>query len=59
MTREIVEAAARLSRETLAPRAAWYDRDGVNPVESWRDLHREGLLAAGVPTTQGELGLDS
>jgi alkylation response protein AidB-like acyl-CoA dehydrogenase len=58
MTREIVEAAARLSRETLAPRAAWYDRDGVNPVESWRDLHREGLLAAGVPTTHGGLGLD-
>ena len=58
MTREIVEAAARLSRETLAPRAARYDRDGVNPVESWRDLHREGLLAAGVPTTHGGLGLD-
>ena len=54
---DIVETAARLSRETLAPRAAWYDRDGVNPVESWRDLHREGLLAIGIPAAYGGLDL--
>jgi hypothetical protein len=53
MTREIVEAAARLSRETLAPRAAWYDCDGVNPVESWRrplGLVREMLRSGWLPT---------
>jgi alkylation response protein AidB-like acyl-CoA dehydrogenase len=54
----VVERAARLSRDVLAPRAARYDQDAVNPVESWRDLHREGLLAAGVPITHGGLGLD-
>ncbi len=54
----IVETATRLARETLAPRAAWYDRDGVNPVESWRDLHRERLLAIGIPTAYGGEGLD-
>jgi len=34
----IVETAARLARERLAPRAAEYDRDAKNPVDSWRDL---------------------
>jgi alkylation response protein AidB-like acyl-CoA dehydrogenase len=54
----VVETARRLARECLAPRAAWYDRDAVNPVESWRDLHREGFLAAAIPRTHGGLGLD-
>jgi alkylation response protein AidB-like acyl-CoA dehydrogenase len=54
----ILDRAARLSREVLAPRAARYDREAVNPVESWRDLHREGLLAAAVPAAHGGLGLD-
>ena len=54
----VVERAARLSREKLAPRAADYDRAGVNPVESWRDLHAEGLLATTVPVSHGGLGLD-
>ncbi len=29
--RSIVERAARLTREKIAPRAATYDRDAVNP----------------------------
>jgi alkylation response protein AidB-like acyl-CoA dehydrogenase len=56
--RSIVDRAARLTRETIAPRAAAYDRDAVNPVDSWRDLWREGLLAAAVPRAHGGLGLD-
>jgi alkylation response protein AidB-like acyl-CoA dehydrogenase len=56
--RSIVERAARLTREKIAPRAATYDRDAVNPVESWRDLWREGLLAAAVPRAHGGLGVD-
>ncbi|MFI5325594.1 MAG: acyl-CoA dehydrogenase family protein, partial [Candidatus Rokuibacteriota bacterium] len=42
----------------IAPRAAGYDRDAANPVESWRDLWREGLLAAAVPRAHGGLELD-
>jgi alkylation response protein AidB-like acyl-CoA dehydrogenase len=54
----IVERAVRIAREKLAPRAAAYDRDAVNPVESWRDLWREGYLAAAVPVAYGGMGLD-
>jgi alkylation response protein AidB-like acyl-CoA dehydrogenase len=53
-----VETAARLARERLAPRAAAYDRDAKNPVESWRDLWGEGLLGAAIPVAHGGLGLD-
>ena len=56
--RSIVERAARLTREKIAPRAANYDRDAVNPVDSWQDLWREGLLAAAVPRAHGGLGVD-
>ncbi|HEY7650701.1 MAG TPA: acyl-CoA dehydrogenase family protein [Methylomirabilota bacterium] len=58
MRQDVLQRAARLSREKLAPRAADYDRAAVNPVESWRDLHAEGLLATTVPVTHGGLGLD-
>jgi alkylation response protein AidB-like acyl-CoA dehydrogenase len=53
-----VETAVRLARERLGPRAAEYDRDAKNPVESWRDLWREGLLAGTIPRADGGLGLD-
>ena len=54
----IVERAARLTGEKIAPRAATYDRDAVNPVDSWRDLWNEGFLAAAVPRAYGGLELD-
>jgi len=54
----IVERAARITRERIAPRAAEIDRDAKNPVESWRDLWKEGLLAGAVPVAHGGLGLD-
>jgi alkylation response protein AidB-like acyl-CoA dehydrogenase len=54
----IVERAARLARERIAPRAAEVDREARNPIESWRDLWKEGLLAAAVPAAHGGLGLD-
>jgi alkylation response protein AidB-like acyl-CoA dehydrogenase len=56
--RSIVDRAARLTRDRIAPRAAVYDRDAVNPVESWSDLWHEGLLAAAVPRAHGGLGVD-
>ena len=54
----IVERAARLTREKIAPRAAQIDREARNPVESWRDLWQEGLLASAIPAAHGGLGLD-
>ncbi len=54
----VVERAARLTREKIAPRAAEYDRAATNPVESWRDLWTAGFLAAAVPAAYGGLGLD-
>jgi alkylation response protein AidB-like acyl-CoA dehydrogenase len=55
---DIIERAARLTRARIAPRAAQYDEEGANPVESWRDLWREGFLAAAVPSTHGGMALD-
>ena len=54
----VVERVAQLTRERIAPRAAEYDQAGQNPVESWRDLWREGYLAAAIPPARDGLGLD-
>jgi alkylation response protein AidB-like acyl-CoA dehydrogenase len=53
-----VERIDQVTRTRIAPRAAAYDREGKNPVESWRDLWKEGFLAAAVPAAYGGLGLD-
>jgi alkylation response protein AidB-like acyl-CoA dehydrogenase len=53
-----VERIDEVARTRLAPRAAGYDREGKNPVESWRDLWKEGFLAAAVPAAYGGRGLD-
>ena len=58
MRQDLVERADALTREKIAPRAAMYDREGKNPVESWSDLQREGYLACAVPTAYGGMGLD-
>jgi alkylation response protein AidB-like acyl-CoA dehydrogenase len=54
----VVDRVARLTRERIGPRAAEYDVAAQNPVESWRDLWREGYLAAVIPRAYGGLGLD-
>jgi alkylation response protein AidB-like acyl-CoA dehydrogenase len=56
--RAVVERAERLTRERIAPRAGEYDTAAANPIESWRDLWREGLLAGAIPESHGGLGLD-
>jgi alkylation response protein AidB-like acyl-CoA dehydrogenase len=58
VTTRVVQVAERLARERLAPRAARYDRDAANPIDSWQDLHAENLLACAVPAAHGGLGLD-
>jgi butyryl-CoA dehydrogenase/acyl-CoA dehydrogenase len=55
---DIVQRAEHLTREHIAPRAGQYDAAAANPLESWRVLWREGLLAGTIPTTYGGLGLD-
>ncbi len=54
----VVERVAGLTRDKIAPRAARYDREAVNPVESWRDLWEAGYLAATIPAAYGGLGVD-
>ena len=58
MREDVVGRAEALTREKIAPRAATYDREARNPVESWADLHREGYLACAVPAAHGGMGLD-
>jgi alkylation response protein AidB-like acyl-CoA dehydrogenase len=58
MRQDLVDRADALTREKIAPRAARYDREGKNPVESWSDLHREGYLACAIPAAHGGMGLD-
>jgi alkylation response protein AidB-like acyl-CoA dehydrogenase len=54
----LVERVARLTHEKIGPRAAVYDRAGQNPLDSWRDLSAEGVLACAIPREYGGLGLD-
>ena len=54
----ILDRVARLTREHIAPRAAEYDAASANPVDSWRVLGREGVLASAIPVAYGGLGLD-
>ncbi len=57
--RALVDRLDRLTRETIAPRAAEYDAAAVNPVDSWRALHgAENFLGAVIPPEYGGLGLD-
>gem|GEM_PF-135612 len=55
---EVVSRAERVAREGLAPRAAEVDASGKHPVESLRDLWKNGLLAMTAPKKYGGLGLD-
>ena len=50
---DLVARLDRLTRERIAPRAAEYDAAAQNPVESWRDLWREGFLGAAIPAVMG------
>ncbi len=54
----LLELVSRLTRESIAPRAAEYDAAGANPIDSWRVLARDGFLGSCIPTAHGGLGLD-
>ena len=41
----LIDKARRFGARVLAPRAAQHDRDATFPIENFRDMHPEGLLA--------------
>ena len=55
----LLDCAAALSKDNLAPRAAAYDRDARYPKESWQDLWEAGLFGMLIPQEYGGLGLDT
>jgi alkylation response protein AidB-like acyl-CoA dehydrogenase len=55
---DLVERARRFGARVLAPRAARHDREATFPIENFRDMHGEGLLAVCVPREHGGAGAD-
>src|SRR6185436_17995337 len=54
----LIDKARAFGRRVLAPRAAQHDRDATFPIENFRDMHEEGLLAICVPKDAGGAGAD-
>jgi alkylation response protein AidB-like acyl-CoA dehydrogenase len=55
---DLIAKARRFGRRVLAPRAAQHDRDATFPLENFRDMHGEGLLAVCIPKSDGGIGAD-
>ena len=55
---DLIDKARAFGKRVLAPRAAQHDRDATFPIENFRDMHGEGLLAICVPKADGGLGAD-
>src|SRR3989441_2603239 len=55
---ELIDRARRFGRRVLAPRAEKHDREASFPIENFRDMHPEGLLAICIPKQEGGLGAD-
>ena len=55
---DLIARARRFGQRALAPRAAKHDRDATFPIENFRDMHDEGLLAICIPQQDGGLGAD-
>ena len=55
---DLIEKARHFGRRVLAPRAQKYDREASFPLENFRDMHAEGLLAICIPKADGGLGAD-
>jgi alkylation response protein AidB-like acyl-CoA dehydrogenase len=53
---DLIDRARRFGARVLAPRAAEHDRDATFPIENFRDMHGEGLLAVCVPKDVGGAG---
>jgi alkylation response protein AidB-like acyl-CoA dehydrogenase len=55
---DLIERARRFGQRVLAPRAARYDREASFPIENFRDMHAQGLLAICIPKEDGGIGAD-
>jgi alkylation response protein AidB-like acyl-CoA dehydrogenase len=53
---ELIDKARSFGARVLAPRAAQHDRDATFPIENFRDMHKDGLLAICVPREEGGTG---
>src|SRR5689334_1305646 len=49
----LIDRARRFGQRVLGPRAAQHDREASFPIENFRDLYREGLLAICIPKAAG------
>ena len=52
----LIERARRFGQRVLAPRAGGHDRNATFPIENFRDMAGEGLLAICVPRAAGGAG---
>src|SRR5215475_11456729 len=52
----LLEGVRGFGRRVLAPRAEQHDRDATCPLQNFRDMHAEGLLAICVPQEAGGAG---
>jgi alkylation response protein AidB-like acyl-CoA dehydrogenase len=53
---ELIARARAFGARVLAPRAAQHDREATFPIENFRDMHSEGLLAICIPERDGGAG---
>jgi alkylation response protein AidB-like acyl-CoA dehydrogenase len=58
LQKTLIARAERLGRESLAPRAALYDKQASFPHENYADLKQAGFLGLCIPQKAGGLGAD-
>ena len=56
--RRLLALAEQVGRESLAPRAARWDREASFPFENYDDMRAAGLLKLCIPEADGGLGAD-
>ena len=52
----LIDKVRRFGQRVVGPRAEWHDRDATFPIENFRDMHAEGLLAICIPHDAGGAG---
>ena len=53
---DLIRKARAFGARALGPRAAKHDREATFPIENFRDMHGEGLLAICIPESEGGAG---
>ena len=52
----LIDKVRRFGQRVVGPRAERHDRDATFPIENFRDMHAEGLLAICIPQDAGGAG---